>query len=431
MRVLIVGSGGREHALAWKIAQSPRVKKLFAAPGNDALSYLAEPVNVGVDGVEALADWAEKNKIDLTVVGPEIYLALGIVDAFNRRGLPIFGPTRAAARLEASKVFAKEIMAKYKIPTAPFKTFDRPEPALEYIRTLRKPPVVKADGLAGGKGVIVCDTPQEAETAVKKLMLEKIYGDAGNRVVIEERLTGEEVSLLAVTDGETILPLVPAQDHKKVFAGDKGPNTGGMGAYAPASILTPALLSEVKETILEPVIQGMKKEGHPYTGVLYTGLMLTENGPQVVEFNVRFGDPETQVILPLLETDLPELIGAALDRKLPEITLSWKDGAAACVVLASAGYPESYRTGLKITGLQQVETMENVLVFHAGTKQENSGWKTAGGRVLNLVGLGSGLSEALDAAYRAAEMIHFAGCHYRKDIGWREISRINQGKTSR
>lgn len=430
MRVLIVGSGGREHALAWKIAQSPRVKKLFAAPGNDALSGLAEPVTIGEEGVEALAGWAEKNKIDLTVVGPEIYLALGIVDAFTRRGLRVFGPTRAAARLEASKVFAKEIMAKYKVPTAPFKTFDRPEAALAYLRTLHEPPVVKADGLAGGKGVIVCETLQEAEAAVKKLMVEKVYGDAGNRVVIEERLTGEEVSLLAVTDGETILPLVPAQDHKKVFAGDQGPNTGGMGAYAPASVLTPALLSEVTKGILEPVIQGMKKEGHPYTGVLYAGLMLTENGPQVVEFNVRFGDPETQVILPLLETDLPALIGAALDRKLTEITLSWKDAAAACVVLASAGYPGSYRTGYKITGLQQVEAMENVLVFHAGTKREDGDWITAGGRVLNLVGMGSGLPEALETTYRAAERIHFSGCHYRTDIGWRELARIKQGKTS-
>ena len=428
MRVLIVGSGGREHALAWKIAQSPRVKMLFVAPGNDALSFLAEPVDVGAGGVEALADWAEKNKIDLTVVGPEIYLTLGIVDTFARRGLPVFGPSRAAARLEASKIFAKEIMSKYKIPTAPFKIFDRPEPACEYIRSLCEPPVVKADGLAGGKGVIVPGTPQEAERAVQKLMVEKIYGDAGNRVVIEERLTGEEVSLLAVTDGETVLPLVPAQDHKKVFAGDKGPNTGGMGAYAPASILTPALLSEVKRTILEPVILGMKAEGHPYTGVLYTGLMLTKNGPQVVEFNVRFGDPETQVILPLLETDLIELLCAAWDRKLPEVSLSRKEGAAACVVLSSAGYPGSYRTGMEITGLPQVETMENVLVFHAGTKRENGRWKTAGGRVLNLVGLGSGLSEALATAYRAVDMIHYTGCHYRKDIGWREISRINERK---
>lgn len=424
MRILIVGSGGREHTLAWKIAQSPRVEKIFVTPGNDGLAEIAESVTIKTGGIEDLAVWAEKNRVDLTVVGPEVHLALGIADVFARRELPLFGPSTAAARLEASKVFAKEIMAKYRIPTAAFKVFDNVEAAKAYVRSGKEPLVIKADGLAGGKGVILPDSVEEAEEAICQLMEEKIYGDAGNRVVIEERLAGEEVSLLAVTDGETIIPLLPAQDHKRIGEGDQGPNTGGMGAYAPASILTPELLTTVTASILEPVIRAMKREGHPYTGILYAGLMLTKSGPQVVEFNVRFGDPETQVILPLLQTDLVELITATFERRLHEVSLSWRDGAAACVVLASAGYPGSYRTGLEITGLPEAAGLKDLFIFHAGTKQENGIWKTDGGRVLNLVGMGATLPAALDKAYQAAEMVRFPGCHYRRDIGWRELQRI-------
>jgi len=427
MRILIVGSGGREHALAWKIAQSPRVEKIFVTPGNDGLAEVAEPVTIKAGGIEDLADWAEKNRIDFTVVGPEVPLALGIADAFARRGLPLFGPSRAAARLEASKVFAKEIMAKYGVPTAPFRVFDNADAAKEYIRSRKDPLVIKADGLAAGKGVILPSSVVEAEAAIDQLMEEKIYGDAGNRVVIEERLSGEEVSLLTVTDGKTILPLLAAQDHKRIGEGDQGPNTGGMGAYAPASILTPELLATATARILEPVIQAMNKEGHPYTGVLYAGLMLTKNGPEVVEFNVRFGDPETQVILPLLETDLVEVISAVLAGNLAGVSLSWRQGAAACVVLASGGYPGSYKTGQEITGLEEAAGLEDLLVFHAGTERKEGAWRTSGGRVLNLVGIGATLPEALDKAYRGAELIRFSGCYYRRDIGWRELQRLQGG----
>lgn len=427
MRILIVGSGGREHTLAWKIAQSPRVEKVFVSPGNDGLADVAEPVAIKAGGIEDLADWTEKNRIDFTVVGPEVPLALGIADAFAKRGLPLFGPSRAAARLEASKVFAKELMAKYGIPTAPFRVFDKAEATKEYIRSRQKLPVIKADGLAAGKGVILPATVAEAEAAIHQLMEEKIYGDAGNRVVLEERLAGEEVSLLAVTDGKTILPLLAAQDHKRIDEGDQGPNTGGMGAYAPASVLTPELLATTTTRILEPVIQAMNKEGHPYTGVLYAGLMLTKNGPEVVEFNVRFGDPETQVILPLLQTDLVEVISAVLAGRLAEISLSWRPGAAACVVLASGGYPGSYQTGYEITGLEEAAKLGDLLVFHAGTERKDGIWRTSGGRVLNLVGVGATLPEALAKAYHGAELIRFPGCHYRRDIGWRELRRLQAG----
>ena len=394
MRVLIIGSGGREHALAWKIKQSPKVEHIYVAPGSDGLRELAEPVAVDGNSMEALADWAEQQRIDLTIVGPEMYLALGITDLFAKRGLPVFGPSKGAAQLEASKVRAKEVMAKYQIPTAGFQVFTDPQAALSYVRSQTGPLVVKADGLAAGK-----------------------------QVVIEETLYGEEVSLLAVTDGTTILPLLPAQDHKRAFAGDQGPNTGGMGAYAPASLLTPELLTEVRQTILEPTIEGMAKEGHPYSGLLYVGLMITDDGPKVVEFNVRFGDPEAQVILPLLENDLLDICLAVIERRLDQVELKWKEASAACVVLASAGYPGSSEVGQRITGLSEAAKIQDLLVFHAGTKKEKDCWQTAGGRVLNLVGIGRDLPQALAKAYQGAEIIDFPGCQYRKDIGWRELNR--------
>jgi phosphoribosylamine--glycine ligase len=426
MRVLIVGSGGREHALAWKIKQSPKVKRIFVAPGSDGLRDLAEPVEVDGNSIEALADWAEKNQIDLTIVGPEVYLSLGITDVFAKRGLPVFGPSKGAAQLETSKVRAKEVMAKYQIPTADFQVFSNPQTALAYVRSQTGPLVVKADGLAAGKGVTVASNPTEAEQAIKELMVEEVYGDAGKRVVIEETLYGEEVSLLAVTDGTTILPLLPAQDHKRAFAGDQGPNTGGMGAYAPASILTPELLAQVRQEILEPTIHGMAKEGYPYSGLLYVGLMITKSGLKVVEYNVRFGDPEAQVILPLLDNDLLEICSAVLNRRLHQIELKWKQASAACVVLASAGYPGSYDVGKRITGLPEAAKIQDLLVFHAGTRKENGLWQTAGGRVLNLVGIGPDLPEALAKAYQGTKLITFPGCQYRNDIGWRELNRLRR-----
>jgi len=426
VQVLIIGSGGREHALAWKVRQSPLVKKLFVAPGNDAMAALAESVEVDGNSIAALAAWAEEKQIDLTIVGPEVYLSLGITDEFSQRGLNVFGPSKGAARLESSKVFAKEIMAKYKIPTADFQVFSTYRAALSYIQTINGPVVVKADGLAAGKGVTVANNPDEAKVALEKLMVEKVYGDAGNQVVIEETLYGEEVSLLAVTDGTTILPLLPAQDHKRAFAGDQGPNTGGMGAYAPATVLTPELLPKIQKEILEPLVQGMAKEGFPYSGILYTGLMLTKDGPRVVEFNVRFGDPEAQVILPLLDHDLVELCLAAGNSNLDQVKLQWKAATAACVVLTSGGYPGSYETGEKISGLTEAEKIENLLVFHAGTKNYDNQWRTAGGRVLNLVGLGPDLSTALNRAYLGADTIDFPGCYFREDIGWRELKRLRQ-----
>ncbi len=427
MRILIIGSGGREHALAWKIAQSPLVDKLYAAPGSDGMADLAEPVIVDSNSMEALAEWAQEKKIDVAVAGSEVYLSLGITDIFARRGIAVFGPSYQAAQLEGSKVFAKRFMTRHQIPTADFEVFNSPIEAKEYIRLVNRPLVIKADGLAAGKGVIVADTVEEAERAVEQIMEKRIYGDAGKMLVIEEKLYGEEVSLLAVSDGTHILPLIPAQDHKRIFEGDQGPNTGGMGAYAPASILTNELLVRVEEEVLRPVIQGMKSEGHPYVGILYAGLMINKSGPQVIEFNVRFGDPETQVILPLLRTDLVKVMQATLNKNLDNLTLEWKTGAAACVVMASEGYPESYDIGKEITGLEDVDSarahQENLLVFHAGTKRKREKWRTAGGRVLNLVGLGSNLEEALKKAYQATEQIKFAGAQYRRDIGWRELER--------
>jgi phosphoribosylamine--glycine ligase len=423
MRILIIGSGGREHALAWKIAQSPLVEKLYAAPGSDGMAALAEPVMVDSNSVEALADWAEENKIDIAVVGSEVYLSLGITDAFSRRGVAMFGPSYQAARLESSKVFAKRFMTKYRIPTARFEVFDQLTDAMDYIQAVNSPLVIKADGLAAGKGVIVTDTIAEAQTAVDQIMGQRLYGDAGKVVLVEERLYGEEVSLLAISDGTHILPLIPAQDHKRVFVGDHGPNTGGMGAYAPASVLTPELLTKVEEDILRPVIKGMANEGYPYVGILYAGLMLTDSGPKVIEFNVRFGDPEAQVILPLLRNDLVELMQATLHQELHLQRLDWKKGASACVVLASEGYPGSYEVGKEIFGLAAAENIHNLLIFHAGTKSKRGKWRTAGGRVLNLVGLGSDLPAALKVAYQGANLINFQGAYYRSDIGWRELAR--------
>ncbi|HHZ20698.1 MAG TPA: phosphoribosylamine--glycine ligase [Firmicutes bacterium] len=422
-RVLVVGSGGREHALVWALARSPEVERIYTTPGNEGMAQLAVKVQVNADDPEALARWAKENRIDLTVVGPEAFLAKGLADTFQNHGLAVFGPTKAAARLESSKVFAKEFMARHRIPTAKFKVFDDYNEAAAYIQSTPGPWVVKADGLAAGKGVVVANNRKEALAAVEAMMVSQRFGQAGNRVVIEEKLDGEELSVMAVTDGREFRMLLPAQDHKRVGDGDQGPNTGGMGAYAPTTLLTPGLKQRIAQEILAPAINGIAAEGAPFVGVLYAGLMITPDGPQVIEFNVRFGDPETQAVLVLIESDLYKLLDAAANGRLQEHPeLKWREGAAACVVMASGGYPGDYSSGLPITGLDTLEGDETV-IFHAGTRLVDGTWVTNGGRVLNVVGLGKTLADALDQAYRRIETIKFSGAHFRRDIGWRELQR--------
>jgi len=417
MKILVAGSGGREHTLVWKIAQSPLVEKIFCAPGNGGIQELAECVEIAATDISGLSDFAEREAIDLTVVGPEAPLAEGIADEFLRRGLRIFGPSRAAAHTEASKVFAKEMMVKYGIPTARHAVFADAEEAVAHIRQREAPLVVKADGLAAGKGVIVCRTRGEAEQAVNRIMMEKEFGAAGDRVIVEDCLVGEEASLLAFTDGETVLPMDSAQDHKPVYDNDEGPNTGGMGAYSPAPVVTPEIYRRINDEILTPMIKGLTTEGIEYKGVLYAGLMITDEGPKVLEFNVRFGDPENQALMPRLENDLVEVMNAVIDGRLSEIELKWNPKAAVCVVMASGGYPGSYEKGKVIAGLDSLED-ESVVVFHAGTKRlDNGEIVTNGGRVVGVTGLGETIAEAFETTYAAVGKIHFEGAHYRNDIG--------------
>jgi phosphoribosylamine--glycine ligase len=423
MRVLVVGSGGREHALLWKLSQSPEVTKLFAAPGNGGIGHLAELIDIGAEDLEALAEFAENKDIDLTVVGPEAALAKGIVDLFEKRGLRIFGPTKAAARLESSKAFAKNLMKKHRIPTGQFAVFDDPQDARAYVRQLGAPIVVKADGLCGGKGTIVASTLSEALGAIDLLMEDRIFKQAGERVVIEERLVGEEVSILVITDGLTALPMLPAQDHKRLHDGDKGPNTGGMGAYAPAPVVDAALSKQVMETIIMPTIRAMAAEGLGFKGVLYAGLMLTHDGPKVLEYNVRFGDPEIQAILPLLKSDLVPLLDDAVEGRLSAAPCQWEPASCACVVVASGGYPGDYQIGKEIQGLERLGLRRDLLVFHAGTKRDRERVLTWGGRVLNVVGIGADLEAALKVAYDALGGIRFEGMAYRKDIGFRALKK--------
>ncbi len=423
MKVLVIGGGGREHALTWKLAQSPLVTEIFCAPGNGGTAQIATNLTeIDANDLEALAAWAEQKQIGLTVVGPDAYLARGTVDLFQARGLKVYGPTQAAARLESSKVFAKEFMQRYGIPTAKFATFDTAEAAKEYIKALGAPLVVKADGLAAGKGVIVATELETALAAVDQIMTDRIFGESGARIVIEEYLEGEEVSLLALCDGKIALPLLPAQDHKRIGAGDTGLNTGGMGAYAPTTIYTKAVSQMVSEEILAPTLKAMAEEGTPFVGTLFLGLMLTKDGPRVIEYNVRFGDPETQAVLPLLESDLAELLLAAIEGRLDPTQVSWKPATTAvCVVAAASGYPGSFATGHQINGLGQIE---NSLIFHAGTKLDNNGSVvTAGGRVLNLVHLANDIASAIDGAYHDLQQVKFEGIYYRPDIGRRELMR--------
>ncbi|MEW6446823.1 MAG: phosphoribosylamine--glycine ligase [Bacillota bacterium] len=428
MKVLVVGGGGREHALVWKIAQSPRVEKVFCAPGNAGIARDAVCVGIKADDIEGLLAFARSEGVGLTVVGPEAPLAAGIVDAFESAGLRIFGPRREAARLEASKVFAKEVMLQYGVPTAKAAVFDSPGGAKEYVRRLGGPCVVKADGLATGKGVVVAEGPAEAEAAIAEMMEAKAFGAAGARVLIEERLYGEEASVLALTDGEAVLPLLPAQDHKPVYDGDRGPNTGGMGAYAPAPVVTAELLSRIEKEILIPTVRGLKARGVTYRGVLYAGLMLTPDGPKVLEFNVRFGDPEAQPLLYLWAGDLVEALEAVTSGNLQNVKLDWHPGAAVCVVLTSAGYPGGYQKGYVINGLADLPS--DVMVFHAGTGLKDGAFVTAGGRVLGVTARGTDVYEAIRLAYQAVDRISFEGMHFRRDIGQKALKAIAGSRRS-
>ncbi|MDP3723524.1 MAG: phosphoribosylamine--glycine ligase [Candidatus Omnitrophota bacterium] len=423
MRILVVGSGGREDALVWKLSQSPEVERIYCAPGNGGISERAEVVDAGAEDLEALADAAESKEIDLTVVGPESALAKGIVDLFEKRGLRIFGPSKAAARLESSKAFAKNLMKKYHIPTGQFAVFDDPQAARAYVRQLGAPIVVKADGLCGGKGTIVASTLSEALGAIDLLMEDRIFKQAGERIVVEERLAGEEVSVLVMTDGVTALPLLPAQDHKRLHDGDKGPNTGGMGAYAPAPVVDAATATQITEQIILPTIRALASEGLPFKGVLYAGLMLTSDGPKVLEYNVRFGDPEIQAILPLLKSDLVPILDDVVEGRLATTPCEWESGSCVCVVLASHGYPGDFAIGKEIRGLEPFADRRDLLVFHAGTKKDRERFVSWGGRVLNVIGLGVDFEQALKRAYDAIQTISFDGMCYRKDIGFRALKK--------
>ena len=419
MNILVIGSGGREHALYWKLSESPQTEQIYAIPGNPGMGASAA---IALDDHAAILRFVKEHEIGLVVVGPEVPLMNGLVDELEAAGIRAFGPRANAAEIEGSKSFAKDLMKKYGIPTARYEVFTAAEPARAYIRQEGAPIVVKADGLAAGKGVIVAMTEQEALDAVDAIMEDHSFGDAGARVVIEEFMEGEEASLLAFTDGTTIRPMISAQDHKRAYDGDRGPNTGGMGTYAPAPVMTPEMTERAVEEILKPTIAAMAKEGRTYRGCLYLGLMVTADGPKVVEFNARFGDPETQVVLPLLDSDLVAIMCACADGTLADIPIRWKDGAAVCVVLASGGYPGHYEKGQEIHGLADAEAM-GALVFHAGTAMKDGKLVTNGGRVLGVVGRGADISSAVDAAYAAATKISFKDAYYRKDIAHRALER--------
>ena len=421
MRVLVIGGGGREHALAWKIAQSPLVKQVYCAPGNAGTRSVAKNVNISVDRIDELMQFALTNGIGLTVVGPEQPLVAGIVDQFEKNGLRVFGPSAQAAEIEGSKVFCKNLMKKYGIPTADYHSFDSVEDAVKLFSTETGPVVVKASGLAAGKGVIICKSSKEARAAVESIMQDKAFGDAGNEVVVEEFLEGQEVSLLAFTDGKTVLPLDSAQDHKAAFDGDTGPNTGGMGAYSPAPVFTDDLKRKVMAEIMTPTVHAMAREGRTYRGILYAGLMLTSSGPRVLEFNARFGDPETQPILMRMQSDIVPLFEACIDSTLGKCSLEWKKESTVCVVMAAKGYPASYEKGKEIRGLEAAGEQKDVVVFHAGTKAEGDRVLTSGGRVLGVTALGTDTGTAIESAYSAVGKIEWDGIHYRKDIGRKAV----------
>lgn len=417
MKVLVVGSGGREHAICWKLLQSPKVDKIYCAPGNAGIGEIAELVPIGAMEFDKLAEFAKANDIGLTVVGMDDPLVGGIVDKFEEEGLRVFGPRANAAIIEGSKAFSKELMKKYNIPTAAYETFDNYEAALEYVKKGDFPVVLKADGLALGKGVLICNDLEEAEAGLNTIMVDKKFGDSGNKVVIEEFLTGQEMSVLSFCDGKTIVPMVSAQDHKRALDGDKGLNTGGMGTFSPSRYYTPELAEECMETIYKPTVDALNREGRTFKGIIFFGLMLTPKGMRVIEYNARFGDPETQVVLPRLKTDLLEIFEACVDGTLDKINVEWEDNGTACVVLASGGYPESYQKGYEITGLEDAKKAPNILVFHAGTALKDGKFVTNGGRVLGITGIGKDLDEAIKIAYEGVKLIDFKDKHYRKDIG--------------
>ncbi len=424
MKILLLGSGGREHALAWKLTQSPRLTELVVAPGNPGTASLPRTRNVPIaaDDAVQVMNLAREAGTELVIIGPEAPLAAGLANYLRHAGLKVFGPNRNAAEIETSKAFAKAFMARHNLPTARYAAFTDFHAAIGHLLTVGYPVVVKASGLAAGKGVVVPTCADEAEAAVRDMLLNRAFGAAGDEVIIEERLEGEEVSLLAFTDGVTVRAMPPAQDHKRVGEGDTGPNTGGMGAYAPAPVCPPALAEELTRTILQPAVDGLRAEGRPFVGVLYAGLMLTATGPKLLEFNCRFGDPETQALLPLLDTDLVEVAEACATGQLHTLEVRWRPGAAACVVLASAGYPGAYTSGHPITGLD--EPLTHAHIFHAGTRHAADGRTlTAGGRVLAVTGWGDTLSAALDHAYAGVRALHFEGAHYRRDIAHRALSR--------
>lgn len=419
MKILVVGSGGREHALAWKISQSPRVKKIYCAPGNAGTRNIAENVSLNATDIKEMADFAARKKIDLTVVGPELPLTIGIVDEFEEQGLKIFGPSKNVAQIEGSKVFAKQFMERHKIPTARFRIIESPEQAKKPLSSgeFSYPLVVKADGLAAGKGVLICRTHEKAEEALNLIMVKKEFGDAGRRIVIEEFLRGKEASFIVITDGGKVLPLVTTMDHKPVFDGDKGPNTGGMGAISPSPFIDQELFTEIMETIVFPTVTRMLEEGRQYKGVLYVGLMLTEDGPKVLEYNCRFGDPETQPQVLRMESDLLDILLAAVEGNVLDKEINWSDKPSACVILASGGYPIKYEKGKKIEGLKEVSKIPGITIFHAGTKFKDGDYYTDGGRVLGVCASEESLAETMKKIYKAMTGIYFEAMHYRRDIG--------------
>lgn len=424
MKILVIGSGGREHALCWKLTQSESVTEVYCAPGNGGTAQSAINVDINVEEHNEVIDFCKEKGIDLVVVGPEAPLAVGIADDLENAEIKVFGPSYAAARMESSKIFAKEIMGRYNIPTASFRIFDDFQKAEEFIRTQEVPMVVKAYGLAAGKGVIIASTIDEAITAAERMLVDNEFGSAGQKIIVEEYLSGEEASILVLTDGENILPLASSQDHKRAGEGDTGSNTGGMGAYSPAPVIDQALFKEIITSIIKPTVEGLKNEGIAYKGVLYAGLMMTEDGPKVLEYNVRFGDPETQAILPRIKSDFAEVLMAVAEGDLSGRKIEWDERECVSVVLASGGYPGSYEKGKEITGLEEA-TKAGAIVFHAGTKLEGERVVTSGGRVLNVVGLGSDIREAIEKAYEGVDKIHFEGMHYRKDIAHRALARIS------
>lgn len=423
MKILVVGGGGREHALVWKIAQSPLVNKIYCAPGNPGIATMAECVALGAEDLDGLLAFAREKAIDLTVVGPEVPLTLGLVDLFQAAGLTVFGPNAKAAQLEGSKKFCKDVMAKYGVPTAAYGTFTEREPAVAFIREQGAPIVVKADGLAAGKGVVVAQTEEEAIAAVDLCMVDSAFGEAGSTVVVEEFLAGEEASFIAFTDGKTILPLASSQDHKPVFDEDQGPNTGGMGAYSPAPVVTDEIHDQVVSQVLEPLVAGMEAEGCPFNGILYAGLMIKDGQAKILEFNVRFGDPECQPLVSRLKSDLVPVLLACTRGELDQVELEWHDKAAVCVVMASGGYPAGFVKGHVIEGLDRAADIEDLMVFHAGTREVDGKIVNHGGRVLGVTGLGKDVAAAITKAYSGVAVIHWQDVHVRTDIGKKALRR--------